>query len=168
MYTLKQSNTLLQSNKFSLSLFRSTSQSNASNFYFFFFKISLSLSPCFVWRFTFSLQVYRDTYIQSVSVGGVGFAHGFTLRSSTAFHGSTSTTTPPTHIVFFSLLGFFLLSHHSPMSRKEKSFSFLWEKAMHTFVAEQLRRRRVLLRKPSNSSRLSAEATELGYWPWFL
>ena len=39
---------------------------------------------------------------------------------------------------------------------------------MHSFMAAQLRRRRVLHRKPCNSSRLSGEATELGYWPWFL
>ena len=39
---------------------------------------------------------------------------------------------------------------------------------MHSFMAAQLRRRRVLHRKPCNSSRLSGEATGLGYWPWFL
>ena len=42
--------------------------------------LSLSLSQCFVWRFTLSLSRSVDTYIQSVSLGGVVFVYGFTLK----------------------------------------------------------------------------------------
>ena len=85
LYTLKQSNTLLQAlNSLSLSLslpLRYTIQLFQLPLLLLQdLSLSLSLSQCFVWCFTLSLSRSVDTYIQSVSLGGVVFVYGFTLK----------------------------------------------------------------------------------------